>query len=422
MEEAWARGQVIYLSGPPGVEKTRLMHEFATSKVPRQRWNVFTARPGDMTAPYASQAPAFRAVLDGCPGIELTPVMRRELSRLLPDLADETPPPMTTLAEKNYFYATLAEVLILSGRWLDCWVADDWQFIDPPSLEMANYMFANVTPVATERKGQRAICTFRTAEVGEAFHAFLADLVRGGIAIHIELPPLDAPAVERLLASTEVDGAPGLAKPMHRFTGGNPLFVVETLKSLLESEAGPLDPASLRDLWPERVAQVFEERFRRLDPRELLLLRLLAVAQTDATPRLAAAALETSEARVAATQASLEQARLLEGLAFSHDLVYEAASRATPLAVRAHLHRSVATALDALDGPAARIAYHYEQAGDLERALPHYLEAAEDALVRGAFDAAAAWFARVRDHDADPERAARAREGLEVVTPLLEGG
>ncbi|MFO8150230.1 MAG: BTAD domain-containing putative transcriptional regulator [Trueperaceae bacterium] len=421
MEEAWANGQVIYLSGPPGVGKTRLMHEFAASKVPRQRWNVFTARPGDMTAPYASQARAFRAVLDGCPGIELTPVMRRELSRLLPDLADEAPPPMTTLAEKNYFYATLAEVLILSGAWLDCWVADDWQFIDPPSLEMANYMFANVTPVATDRKGQRAICTFRTAEVGDAFHAFLADLVRGGIAIHIELPPLDAPAVERLLASTEVEGAQALAEPMHRFTGGNPLFVVETLKSLLESEEGRLDAASLRDLWPERVAQVFEERFRRLDPRELLLLRLLAIAQTDATPRLAATALEMSEERVATAQAALERARLIDGLAFSHDLVYEAASRATPHAMRAHLHRSVATALGQLDGPAARIAYHYEQAGDLERALPHYLEAAEDALVRGAFAAAAAWFEMVRDRDDDPERVARARHALEAVTPLLAG-
>ncbi len=422
MEEAWTHGQVIYLSGPPGVGKTRLMHEFAASKVPRQRWNVFTARPGDMTAPYASQARAFRAVLDGCPGIELTPVMRRELSRLLPDLADETPPPMATLAEKNYFYATLAEVLIRSGAWLDCWVADDWQFIDPPSLEMANYMFANVTPVATERKGQRAICTFRTAEVGDAFHAFLADLVRGGIAIHIELPPLDAPAVGRLLASTEVAGAAGLAEPMHRFTGGNPLFVVETLKSLLESEEGALDAASLRDLWPERVAQVFEERFRRLDARELLLLRLLAIAQTDATPRLAAAALEMDEARVATTQAALERARLLDGLAFSHDLVYEAASRATPPAVRTHLHRSVAAALGQLDGPAARIAYHHEQAGDLERALPHYLDAAEEALVRGAFAAAADWFARVRDHDADPRRAERARRALEAVAPLVESG
>lgn len=420
MEEAWGNGQVIYLSGPPGVGKTRLMHEFAASKVPRPRWNVFTARPGDMTAPYASQARAFRAVLDGCPGIELTPVMRRELSRLLPDLADEAPPPMTTLAEKNYFYATLAEVLILSGAWLDCWVADDWQFIDPPSLEMANYMFANVTPVATDRKGQRAICTFRTAEVGEAFHAFLADLVRGGIAVHIELPPLEAAAVERMLASTEIQGARTLAEPMHRFTGGNPLFVVETLKSLLESDEGGLEGSSLRHTWPARVAQVFEERFRRLDPRELLILRLLAIAQTDATQDIATIALELDDERVTAARAALEHARLLDGMAFSHDLVYEAASRGTPPAVRAHLHRRVAIALTQLHGPAARIAYHYEQAGDLPRALPHFLHAAEDALVRGAFDAAAAWFDKVRRHDDDPNRRARAVQGWEAVTPLLQ--
>ena len=420
MEDAWSRGQVIYLSGPPGVGKTRLMHEFAASKVPRPRWNVFTARPGDMTAPYASQARAFRAVLDGCPGIELTPVMRRELSRLLPDLADEAPPPMTTLAEKNYFYATLAEVLILSGAWLDCWIADDWQFVDPPSLEMANYMFANVTPVATERKGQRAICTFRTAEVGDAFHAFLADLVRGGIAVHVELPPLEAPAVGRMLASTGIEGAQALAEPMHRFTGGNPLFVVETLKSLLESDDGRLEESSLRRTWPARVAEVFEERFRRLEARELLLLRLLAVAQTDATQDVATLALQMDDERVTAARAALEHARLIDGMAFGHDLVYEAVARGTPPAVRAHLHRRVAIALTQLQGPAARIAYHHEQAGDLHRALPHFLHAAEDALVRGAFDAAAAWFDKVRHHDDDPDRRARAHRGWATVAPLLE--
>jgi hypothetical protein len=51
-----------------------------------------------------------------------------------------------------------------------------------------------------------------------------------------------------------------------------------------------------------------------------------------------------------APRASLEQARLLEELAFSHDLVHGAASRATPPAVRAHLHRSAVTALDAREG------------------------------------------------------------------------
>lgn len=419
MEEAWANGQVVYISGAPGVGKTRLMHEFAASKVPRRRWNVFTARPGDMTAPYASQARAFRAVLDACPGIELTPGMRRELSRLLPDLADDPPAPMTTLEEKNYFYATLAEVLIRSGAWLDCWVADDWQFVDPASLEMANYMFANVTPVATERKGQRAICTFRTDEVGEAFHAFLADLVRGGIATHVELPPLDPGAVEGLLASTEVPGARRIATDMHRFTGGNPLFVVETLKSLLESGEDAVSGRSLREHWPERVAQVFDERFRRLDHRELRFLRLLAVAQTDASPRLVAIALGADDEDVAALRASLERARLIDGFAFGHDLVYEATARSTPSAIRSHLHRRVADALEQLDGPAARIAYHFEEAGAVDKALPYYVDAAEDARVRGAFEAAAAWYRKVRDRDGDPARVDLADRRLDELAAVL---
>ena len=419
MERAWAAGQVIYLSGEPGVGKTRLMHEFTASKVPRERWNVFSARPGDSTAPYASQARAFRAVLDACPGIELTAAMRHELSRLLPDYADAPPKPMTSLEEKNYFYATLAEVLILSGAWLDCWVADDWQFVDSASLEMANYMFANVTPVSTDRKGQRAICTFRPNEVGDDFRAFLADLVRGGIAVHIELDRLEGSAVERMLASTAVQGAEALAPSMHRFTGGNPLFVVETLKGMLEASGGELDPDTMQHTFPDRVAQIFDERFRRLRHRELRLLQVLAVAQTDASARLVGAVLGLKDDGVASICASLERARLITGFAFSHDLVYEAVQRATPAPVRSHLHRRTAQTLEGFGGPEARIAYHYEQSGDVERALLHLSAAAEEALVRGAFARAAEWFERVREHALDPDDVARAERRLEELAPLL---
>jgi len=295
---------------------------------------------------------------------------------LLPDLADDPPPPMTTLAENNYFYATLAEVVILSGNWLDCWVTDE-------------------------------------------FRNFLADLVRGGIAVHLELEPLGPPAVERMLTSTEIPGAGAMAGPMHRFTGGNPLFVVETLKSLLEADEREPSGDALRDLLPERVEQVFDERFRRLDHRRLRFLRLLAVAQTDASAALVASALEMTDDDVAQAHAQLEEARLATGYAFRHDLVYEATRRSTPPAIQGYLHRRAGEALEALGGPAARVAYHFEQAGDRARALRHYLDAADDARVRGAFDAAADWLEQVLARDADPARVAEAGRLLDQLSELL---
>ena len=417
MEEAWANGQVVYISGVAGIGKSRLMHAFAESKVPRVRWNAFQARPGDATAPYATQARALRVVLDGCPGIELTPIMRRELSRLIPALSDRPPAPMTSLEEKQFFYATVAEFLILSVRWLDVWVADDWQFVDAASLEMANYMFARITPQATGREGQYALCTFRTHEVDDAFRAFLADLVRSDTAIHVELGPLSAEAVEALLASTAVDGAQAFAATLHRITGGNPLFVIETLKGLLE--AGDLDISELGDLLPARVAEVLEVRFRRLSVAQFRFLQLLAVAQTDASPDLIRTVLRVGDESLSTVRTALEEARLIEGLAFSHDLVYTAVRATTPAPVRAMLHRRAGDALAATNGNAARIAYHYEQAGETNLALPHLLAAAEEAQVRGAFRQAVDWYGKVRDLDASSVRAGRAEDRLEQLDGLL---
>lgn len=418
MEEAWSKGQVIYISGDPGVGKTRLMHDFAASKVPRRRWNVFTARPGDKTTPFASQARAFRAVLDACDGIELTNAMKRELGRLLPEYARVPPKPMSSLEEKNFFYAMLAEVLILSGEWLDCWIADDWQFVDTASLEMASYMFANVTPVATDRKGQRAICTFRTHEVGDDFRSFLADLVRGGAAIHIQLEPLERDDVSKVLASTGVTGVERLATSLHAFTGGNPLFVVETLKSLLEAGEIDTNEERLTRVFPDRVKDIFQERFRRLSWSQLRLLQFLEVAQTDASAQLARIVLGLSPGQLAELCAELEDASLITGLAFRHDLIYEAVRHATSAAIKTYLHRRVAEALTETRGPAARIAYHYQNAGEARRAAPRLLEAAEEARVRGAFDEAAAWYRWIVDQNLDHDTVMMAKDRLETIDAI----
>lgn len=418
MEEAWANGQVVFLSGVAGIGKSRLMNDFAESKVPRARWNAFQARPGDATAPYATQARALRLVLDRCPGIELTPVMRRELSRLIPSLTDRPPAPMTSLEEKQFFYATLAEFLTLSVRWLDVWVADDWQYVDAASLEMANYLFARITPQATGREGQYALCTFRTHEVDDRFRAFLADLVRSGIAIHVELGPLSAQAVEALLASTAVDGARTIAATLHRITDGNPLFVIETLKGLLE--AGDLDISEIGNLLPVRVAEVLEVRLRRLTVAQLRFLQLLAVAQTDASPALMRTVLRIGDESLMSLMASLEEARLSEGFAFSHDLVYAAVRATTPEPVRALLHRRAGETLARIGGAPARIAYHYEQAGETALAMPHLLDAAEDAQLRGAFRQAVDWYEQVRDLDASSDRSGRAEDRLEQLEGLLD--
>src|SRR5205823_6076583 len=82
----------------------------------------------------------------------------------------------------------------------------------------------------------------------------------------------------------------------------------------------------------------------------------------------------------------------VEPLAFAHDLFREVLTAALPVAERARLHRSIATALDSGRGPAAEIAAHWcaaAEAGDLDAvpdAVRHCVRAAAEASDRLADD------------------------------------
>lgn len=57
LDEAWERGQMIYVEGDPGVGKTRLVTDFAASK---GAFLEFRGRPGDLHQPFTSSARNYR--------------------------------------------------------------------------------------------------------------------------------------------------------------------------------------------------------------------------------------------------------------------------------------------------------------------------------------------------------------------------
>lgn len=112
MEEAWAQGQVILLSGPPGVGKSRLMQDFLSSQ---GQALVFEGRPGDVGIPYATLSRICRQILGQFPGLALPEWARLELARVLPELGPPQPP-IQTQAEKLRFFQAQAELVRQADR------------------------------------------------------------------------------------------------------------------------------------------------------------------------------------------------------------------------------------------------------------------------------------------------------------------
>ena len=173
-------------------------------------------------------------------------------------------------------------------------------------------------------------------------------------------------------------GLEGRGADLARYTGGNPLFVLETVRHLLES--GNLG----RDLEqglppPGKVGPVIAERLGKLSAPALHLAQVLGVLDTDFTLDVAAALLETEPLQLVAPWRELETAQVVRGTGFSHDLLGETVLSTMVEPVKRHLHRRAALTLQARGTRPARVAAHWREAGEAAHAAPFLVAAAEQA-------------------------------------------
>ncbi|QRK07911.1 AAA family ATPase [Archangium violaceum] len=329
MEGAWTARQALFLVGPPGAGKSRLMMDFARS---RGRWLLFTARPGDFDVPYATHARNIRALLRQHPELVLEDWVLRELSRLLPELGGEARPLPPPPEEKARFFAAIVHVLRLALRDVEVLAYDDAQYSDPESSDLGFYTFAQTQEDMAHGRFPLVITSQRTDETvwsGER----IRQIADAGLGELLQLEPLDSEAVRTLLRGMEVPALEHMSEDIARYTGGNPLFVVETVRHLIESGApdGSI-PTTLTP--PGRARAIIQKRLSRLSPEALRLAQVLAVARSDIGLEQAAAALETPTERLMDAWRELEEAALVRGAWFSHDLQGEVLLADTPPALR----------------------------------------------------------------------------------------
>ncbi|WP_199242769.1 AAA family ATPase [Vitiosangium sp. GDMCC 1.1324] len=375
LEEGWKAGQVLFITGEPGTGKSRLAEEFAAT---RGRWVRMEGRPGDQDIPFASQARALRTRMAAQPEVKMPDWVRTELSRILPELgASSNPiPPLVSEADELRFYDAHAEAIRLLHEHEDVVVVDDVQYWDKASAKIFTYALARVldSRAGTTRRPCFIDC-YRRGELPPYSEANVRHLVDAGLARVIDLGPLSPEEVRQLLAGLDLPGAELHAEALARYTGGNPLYITETLKHLLET-------GSLHKDWPHRlpppgrVGPLIQRRLEHLSPLALQTAQLAALAGSHFRPALAPDALEVTTTAIHAALAELEAAQVLVGERFSHDLVLEAVRAGIPPAAARVLSGRLATVLERDGAPAILLAHHWMEAGSVDRALPYLLASA----------------------------------------------
>jgi len=368
LARAWMERRVFLVAGEAGIGKSRLLHEFASGYegVVRVR-----AQPGDAGVAYALLARLLRAVLGAAPR-ELPETQREALALILPELG--SPPRVSGDAQRLLLRRAVEQTLAQQAQGaLRAVVLDDLHFADEASVETLQYL-TGTDALAALAWG----CAQRPADAGAALAALRSALEEQGRVSVVTLKPLTEAQIAELLDSLalpELD-ARRLAPALLRHTGGNPLFVVETLKDMLLSGA---EPGSGRLPQPTTVGALVERRLAQLSPAALKLARAAALAGPNLSVELAAAILDAHALDLAEPWRELEAAHVIRDGAFAHDLVFEATVASVPEPIARVLHRRIAEHLETRAAPAAAIAPHWAGAHDWRRAGEAHVVAARQA-------------------------------------------
>lgn len=391
LERAWSERTAIFITGPPGVGKTRLLLDFARS---RGRYLLNEGHATDAAFPLSTLGRGIRRVRAALPHLDLEPPVRRALARVAPDAFPDEP--SGDAGDRARVHLVQAWFVLLDAvrREVDALPADDVHWFDPASAFVAEAVSARFA--REEAPSFRHVAAFRPDEMPRPVLRRVLGGAEAGISTVIELRPLQVDAVSDLLTHLEVPADEDFVSQLYDYTGGNPLFVVEVLRDLYAR--GRLEPSVARFELPARITGLMQRRLDALDPAGLRLLRAVAITHPDGSPELLATMLDLHPLEVAEGVGTLEREQWLGDGRFTHDLQFEAVVAHMPSTVSRYLHRRAADAHATGGGDSARIAYHLEAGGASERAVPLWLDASREHRANGIYEEAVALLGKVVEH------------------------
>lgn len=343
-----ARGagrRVCFISGEPGIGKSRLAQEFTAWGEAQQAivlWGYCYEMSGSL--PYQPIADAISAHVRTCSPQQLRQLLGSSAADLakiapevrfkLPDLPQ--PEPLGPEAERRNLYSAVAHYFnALAAERPLILILDDLQWADAATMQLLNFLTVQsvaVSPsdnpaVSNRQSAPLYIPLYRADEVqeGHPLRGLIASLARGGMGEELRLQRLSEAQVHQLLVNMAGhDVRPVFASEIYRQTEGNPFFIGEAIRTLI------LEGKIKRngDRWqatvgieelgiPASVRLLIERRLVHLSPECRASMALASVLGRQFSSTLLSSASKLAEDMVAAHIDEAMQAQILTPLAGS---------------------------------------------------------------------------------------------------------
>jgi tetratricopeptide (TPR) repeat protein len=422
-EAALGRGAMMLVSGEPGSGKTRLARELVDYAC-ITGGTVLSGGCYELEAatPYLPFVEALRAWVHSSNDDELRAAVGdsgAELARLAPELESRIGPfpegPTLSASEQRLrLYDGVARCIFHlaepSGLLL---LIDDLQWADQASLSLLHYLVR-----LTGRERLLILGCYRDTDLDRSHPlAEALDLWnRERAAVRVHLGRLDLEGTSALLTILLGDEciSEAFCADIHRETEGNPFFIEEVVKTLVNEKQIVCECGEWRRreegahlVLPQGVKAAIGRRLDHVSEAATDVLRTAAIlGKTFEYSELAAVAEQPEDALLdaldEAVAAQLLETGAGESVAFTHDKIREVLYRELNPIRRRRLHSRVAEGLEALRERGGRVAvedlaHHFIEGGKLDKGFAYAMRAAADAATLFAYTDSLRLYEQARD-------------------------
>ena len=449
---AAGRPQLVVLRGEAGIGKTRLSRKFlAWASAQGAELLQGSAFESGGHWPFQPLVEALRLRLEGKNSLRdlLDDVWLPPLSQLLPELRPHDPgllsvpservdpgehplqehsPLETEVSQAQLFEPIVQLTLALAKQAPLVLFMDDLQWMDSATLDLMQYAIRRwrenaariLLLVSLRSEALHPMTQPQKIDGPTGLIQWLTRVERELTPVHIELKLLEEHETVQMVLSILAPPAADFAQWMYDETRGQPFYLVETLKDLLERRV--LHPKQQAEgQWtfaveaehdlgqavrvPSTVHAVILSRLNRLSPNAFSLLAGGAVLEQQITfERLCAIANVTEDMALPALDELISGRLLLEtaqpGAAsdytFVNDMLRDVVYTEAGDARRRLFHKRALEILEAMGDSAAALAHHALSAGLAQAAFRHSLAAGREALRISAMNEAIVHFERAR--------------------------